>query len=320
MEIKGLRLKKLLLPVLLLLILSACEQSVQSEEPEETDGLFYSFENPETGQEFTIVHAYQNYENFFDTVEEKPDQTLFRSFKQEVIEPVHDACFVDNKRQQADTAALDWAPEESEFDSLRESIANINADHLNKAFEESLVKASDILPSDHQTTVCIFPYGEYAPSTMAEYGNGKIFVFHIRPDSYYKSGMAHEYHHSVWDQKHGGQKDFLTGLDHLILEGEAMMFETVVYPDHNSTFYHVDEKFNQEYWHQIQPVFESVSGGDIMHMIQGGNGLPVAYGYSEGYKIIRSYLDKNPGLSVEEWTSVGPEEIFEGSGYAANYE
>ena len=36
-----------------------------------------------------------------------------------------------------------------------------------------------------------------------------------------------------------------------------MMFETLVYPNMNSTYYHVDERFNKEYWSKIEPYLES---------------------------------------------------------------
>ena len=51
----------------------------------------------------------------------------------------------------------------------------------------------------------------------------------------------------------------------------------------------------------------------------GSNGLPTSYGYSEGYKMVRSYLNLHPDMTVEEWTSKSPKEIFEEGNYIANY-
>src|SRR5690606_15271266 len=100
----------------------------------------------------------------------------------------------------------------------------------NEVFEESLVKSSDILSSDKKTTVCIFPYNGGFPSDMITIGSGKIIVSYSKFDNSYRPNMAHEYHHSVWFRKHYTENYNLTGLDHLILEGRAVMFETLVYP------------------------------------------------------------------------------------------
>ncbi|WP_445480690.1 DUF2268 domain-containing putative Zn-dependent protease [Lysinibacillus irui] len=39
-----------------------------------------------------------------------------------------------------------------------------------------------------------------------------------------------------------------------------------------------------------------------LEIIKGGNSLPHSYGYSEGYKIVKSYLDLHPNVLIEEWT------------------
>ena len=142
---------------------------------------------------------------------------------------------------------------------LGNKLNSMNKDQLNEVFEESLVKSSDILSSDKKTTVCIFPKNEKAPSDMMTVGSGKIIVIYNKFDRTYKSGMSHEYHHSVWIRKHYTENYSLTGLDRFILEGQALMFETLVYPQLNSTYYYVDERFNKEYWNKIEPYLESVA-------------------------------------------------------------
>ena len=139
---------------------------------------------------------------------------------------------------------FEWTPEESDFNSIKNQIESIDKDHLNKLFEESLVKSSDILSSDKKTTVCVFPENERFPSDMVTFETGKIIVFFnelnnyfnlSELDNYNKSGISHEYHHSVWMEKHYTEDYYLTVLDYLIMEGQAVMFETLVYPDSNST-------------------------------------------------------------------------------------
>jgi len=307
--------------LLLIFILSACKQTEQSHEntilENEQQNITYSFKNPNSGQEFTIIHAYLLYENYFATVKDNPDESPYKLYKQEIIKTIYEVCFED---AEIPVNALEWTPKESDFDSIENQIGLMNKDHLNEVFEESLVKSSDILSSDKKTTVCIFPKNEKAPSDMIAIGSGKIIVFYNKFDKTYKSGMSHEYHHSVWFRKNYTENDFLTGLNRLIVEGKAMMFETLVYPQLNSTYY-VDERFNKEYWSKIEPYLESVSTREIDEMMIGGsNGIPSGYGYSEGYKMFRSYLNMHPNMTVEEWTSKSSEEIFVEGNYKANYE
>ncbi|WP_194841223.1 DUF2268 domain-containing putative Zn-dependent protease [Sporosarcina cascadiensis] len=182
------------------------------------------------------------------------------------------------------------------------------------------MKSSSILPADEKTAVCIFPENENFPSDMATIGAGKIIVHYERFDHYFKPGMAHEYHHSVWLGKHLAEKEFLTGLDHVVLEGEAVMFETLVYPNLNHMHALLDESFNSDHWSKLEPYLDSVAGEEILEMkIGGANGLPTSYDYSEGYKIVRSYLELHPEITVEEWTFADPKEIYEEVNYIANY-
>ncbi|MDF2067614.1 DUF2268 domain-containing putative Zn-dependent protease [Bacillus sp. Cr_A10] len=213
---------------------------------------------------------------------------------------------------------FEWTPDESEFNSIKNIIKYINKDNLNKLIEESLNKSSDILPTDKKTTVCVFPKNERFPSDMMAAGSGKITVFFTNFDNYFKSGISHEYHHSVWTEKHYSEDYFMTVLDQLIMEGEAVMFETLVYPDINSTTYVLDETYNKEYWSRIETYLESINSTEFV--IGGSSGLPDYHGYSEGYKMIRSYLKLHPNTTVEEWTSKSPKELFEEGNYMANYD
>ncbi|MBP2799607.1 hypothetical protein J8366_23020 [Escherichia coli] len=38
--------------------------------------------------------------------------------------------------------------------------------------------------------------------------------------------------------------------------------------------------------------------------------IPYLFGYSEGYKMISSYLKMNPNQSIKAWTSLTPDEIY----------
>ncbi|WP_427138633.1 DUF2268 domain-containing putative Zn-dependent protease [Psychrobacillus psychrodurans] len=315
--------------LLLFFILSACKQTEKSHEniimENEQQNISYSFKNPNTGQEFTIIHAYMLYNNYFETVKDNPDESLNQLYQQVIIEPIYDACFKDAEYDKF--SVFEWTPAESDFNNIRVQIESLDKDYMNKLFEESLVKSSDVLSSNKKTTVCVFPENERFPSDMMTLGTGKITVFLSELNNYFKlseldnytkSGISHEYHHSVWTEKHFTEDYFMTVLDNIIMEGSAIMFETLVYPDTNSKDLVLDESFNKEYWSKIETYLESSGTNDFI--LGGSKGLPDYYGYSEGYKMIRSYLNLHPDATVEEWTSKSPREILEEGNYLANYE
>ncbi len=285
----------------------------------------YFFKNPETGQEFDIVHAYLLYEEFFDAVKTKTEESSTELYKQIITERVYDVCFKDGEHYKY--SVYEWVPEETEVDSIKMKIETMNKDHINNLFEESLLKSSNILSTDEKTTVCVFPENKGFPSGMMTVGKGKITVlFYIfdseedmnEIDNYRKSAMSHEYHHSIWTEKHHtGKHYFMTVLDSFVMEGQAVLFETLVYPELNSTDFLVDANFNKEYWSLVETYLKSSSSAQLL--MGGSNGLPDNYGYSEGYKINKAYLELNPDMSVEEWTSKSPTEIFEESNYISNY-
>lgn len=312
----------ILICILLIFTLSACKQIEQSHEEvnleNEQQNISYTFKNPKTEQEFNIIHAYLLYENYFEAVKNQPDETLSKLFQQEIITPVHEVCYEDAEFPNF-ISLTGMITKRSEFERVKNQIEKMNTDQLNEVFEESLVKSSDVLPTDKEKTVCIFPENENFPSDMATIGAGKIIVYYNRFHNYFKSSMSHEYHHSVWFEKNLKENHLLTGLDHLTLEGEAVMFETLVYPNLNNMYIVLNESFNKEHWSKIEPYLESTDGEKILEMkIGGSNGIPNSYGYSEGYKMIRSYLELHPDMTVEEWTVKNPKEIFEETNYIAN--
>ncbi|MBP3039292.1 hypothetical protein J9303_07265 [Bacillaceae bacterium Marseille-Q3522] len=46
---------------------------------------------------------------------------------------------------------------------------------------------------------------------------------------------------------------------------------------------------------------------------------PYLYGYSEGYKMVKAYLELNPNVTPEEWTEMSAKEIFDKGNYAGKY-
>ncbi|WP_425571818.1 DUF2268 domain-containing putative Zn-dependent protease [Pontibacillus salipaludis] len=195
----------------------------------------------------------------------------------------------------------------------------IEEKQVEETIKQALIKSSNLLPTEKETAVCVFPTTN-TTVPMFTVGAGKIIVLYNKyyDDISIKAGIAHEYHHSVWTEKYLTDNASTTVLDNLIFEGKAVMFEKIAYPD--ITFTPIDERYHQEHWESIENDFHKADFNRSMEIISGGKGLPDLYGYSEGYKMVQSYLKLHPDLTPEEWTPIKALEIFNDGNYIDNYQ
>lgn len=184
--------------------------------------------------------------------------------------------------------------------------------------KEALLKSSELLPSENEITVCVFP-ATNTNKLMTTLGAGKIIVHYNKDytEDDIRYSMPHEYHHSVWTEKYLRNAPSFTVLDNLIFEGKAVMFNKLVYPDIDSAPIH--STFNKYYWSKIVLDLERVDLNRSSEILAGGNGLPSLYGYGEGYRMVKSYLDLHPNVTPEEWTALSAKEILEEGNYLENY-
>ncbi|MFE8695717.1 DUF2268 domain-containing putative Zn-dependent protease [Cytobacillus sp. FJAT-53684] len=311
--------KRLIFIFLIFIIISmitACEAE-KNEVRTIPESITDTIENPETGQMYTIVHAYELYDGFLEKRENTPRNEQLDLYKKEIIKPIYDSCFQGAEYLHMVDSLLNELP--YNFTELKEIADGISREETNEVIKSALIKSSELLPSEHEQTVCIFPNTKERSSTMIAAGAGKITVLYNRfyTDDVIKAGIAHEYHHSVWTEKHFQKKLNFTVLDNLIFEGKAVFFEKLVYPE--ITFTQIDPVFYQEHWGEIEMDLDKVDGNRSHQIIMGGGGLPPSYGYSEGYKMVRSYIDLHPEISPLEWTEKSAQEIFTQGKYIQNY-
>jgi hypothetical protein len=208
----------------------------EKEQKVEYEDLLFSFEHPQTKQKYKIIHVNPLFQRFFEKVKENPNHLTLELYKEEIIQPVYKDCFENGEfLHMADPlliadSLLDSTPEEiAELEIVSEKL-EIRKEKINELIQESLLKSAELLPSQNDIAVCVFPSNnENMP--MVTVGAGKILIPYNQyyKDGFIKVGVAHEYHHSVWAEKyisnHSG-----TVLDNLIFEGKAVMFEKTVYP------------------------------------------------------------------------------------------
>lgn len=303
--------------LLILLMLTSCTQIEKSEKEKSTDDseIVYSFENPQTNQKFKIVHANSLFDRYFDKVKDIPSLSKLDLYNEEIIQPVYSDCFENGEYIHMVDAILNNAPT-NELKVVSELIET-RKDELNALIQESLLKSAQLLPSEHDVAVCVFPSNN---SNISVYtvGAGKIVIPYNEnfEDDFIKVSIAHEYHHSTWTEKYVSNHSGSV-LDNLIFEGKAVMFEKTVYP--NFDYKQIDYTYNQEFWAKIEPDLYKKDLQRSLEILYGGKGLPLLYGYNEGYKMIKSYLDINPNQSPEEWLALSTQEIIEKGKYFDNY-
>ena len=293
------------------------EPSHKKDQNIDYEDITYTFEDPKTKQMFKIVHANQLFERYIEKTKKDPSNATLELYQEEVIQPVYKDCFEDGEFVYMAEELLNSAPDSlAELELINEKLETRKTE-VNELIQESLLKSAALLASPKDTKVCVFPSSR-ANMPMLTVGAGKIIIPYTGyyKDDTIKVGVAHEYHHSVWTQKylsnHSGSV-----LDNLVFEGRAVMFEKTVYPNLEST--PVDLDYDKELWSKIEPDLYKQDLNRSLEIIIGGKDLPPLYGYSEGYKMIKSYLELNPDQTPEEWTALTSQDIFEKGKYLENY-
>lgn len=300
-----------------MLMLASCTQTEESHEKQETENIVTSFEHPETKQKYKIVNAYKLYDNYQEKVESNPKQSKREIYKEEVIEPIFSDCFENAEYIHMAHYALNVGPEQLTENQLLSK--KINREETEKLIKESLFKSSDLIPSDIETTVCVLP-ATNVNVEMVTVGAGKIIVLY---NKYYTEDtlrfiIAHEYHHSIWAEKYLSRATDFKVLDNIVFEGKAMMFSKLVYPEYYDGVMY--SAYDRENWSKVEGDLDRTNLKRSLEINMGGVDLPNRYGYGEGYKMVKSYLDLHQNVTPEEWTALSAKEIFEGGNYLEHYQ
>lgn len=311
------------------LTLTSCTQTekgeIQLHEKEQiTDykEIVFSFEHPQTRQKYKIIHVNQLFYPYIEKVKDNPNLSTSETlelYNKEIIQPIYQDCFENGEFLHMAETLLNTVPKGlTEIEVVSEEMETRKAE-INQLIKESLLKSADLLPSQGDVAVCVIPSSTDMKFSVTTVGAGKIIIpYNLNyTDDFIKEAVAHEYHHSVWAEKYFSKSHWFSVLDNLVFEGKAVMFEKSVYPDLD--LIPMDLTYNKELWSQIEPDLNKYDLKRSLEILHGGKGLPNYYGYSEGYKMIKSYLDWNPDKTPEEWTALSSKEIFEKGKYLENY-
>jgi hypothetical protein len=166
--------------LLIFLTLISCTQTEKAKnktsdsfEIQEYETIVLPFEHPQTKQKFKIINAYKLYHTYIEKVKENPNSILLDLYKEEVIEPTYNDCFNNAEYLHMADSILNVAPERfTEIQVLTEKMDSRGTDKL---IREALEKSSNLIPSETETTVCVFP-STNLNIAMVTVGAGKIII------------------------------------------------------------------------------------------------------------------------------------------------
>lgn len=263
-----------------------------------------------TTQAFTVLLLDQQITEYLEAVKNDPNKPKKEIFEEKVFQPVWEECFQGGEYLHLLAEVRKTPPEElvylEKITNEQQSLIKVKA-----TVQEALIQSAHYLPGQETTTVCIMPATSRNNSALT-IGSGKILLFSnpylFRSDHELAGTVAHEYHHSVWTAKHFDPYHPFTLLDALLFEGKAMHFQELVYPG-SSYIPNYDDRY-EEAREELMKRLGSVDIHLRNEMMFGSDRIPYAFGYAEGYRLVKQYLQENPQVKIEQWTSMEPEEFL----------
>jgi uncharacterized protein YjaZ len=201
-------------------------------------------------------------------------------------------------------------------------------DEINQLIKQALIKSSDELPGGDKT-VYILPHN---PSNQFVIRNMKGVsawalnenAMFIQIDPSFSEGIlqyivAHEYHHTVQMETHGGNMYKSRALiDGVVEEGLADTFASIVYPEFDAPWTeslpHDQEAQALTYLYENANSFHPDNYYEFLYGNQEMD-LPMWSMYKVGYKIVQSFIENNQDMLIEEWTKLRVDEIVSKSKY-----
>lgn len=271
-------------------------------------------------QEFKIFTYYQEFIDFLESAKKEPNN-LEELYKQSVLEAL---------RQNGLGYEIlnDWMfTTPSDIEALEESIKKlINKQNLlNESIKEALSKSSDQLPGGDKSIYVLPAIPEFS-SIMEDmnYSTGSVWNKNsmlILIDSSFleenlKHTVAHEYHHTVYMETNNTY--WYNLLEQSITEGKADTFAKVIYPDVDIPWIKpLSGQIKKEVWKIFTENLHSTDSELGIDFVEGNDwkGIPRWSKYKIGDKIMESFLERNPEVSIEEWTKMPSEDILAKSEY-----
>lgn len=316
--------KKILLPIIIILILFGCSNDKANSITEEIDSKNQSVEIVNVNdQVFEIIPTYSYYLDYISE-QQSSDTNKDESFYDTVIAPISNEIYGNKFSLNGN---IHFSTPRS-ISKLNEYINQLNEMHseIIHILKEGLKDSTDIL-SGGDYKIYLTPFNPDESSSymkgVAGFADKGNIVLQLDPYQFtkdsLKSTLAHEYHHAVYMEF----SDYNTRLHHLLdsvlMEGKADLFTKIIYPNYSVPWIEpLSPDTSEIVWNYIKENKYSYKIEDItnLHFGSGTDGLPQWSNYKMGYQVMESYLSQNPNMSVEDWTFLPAMDIVDGTEYS----
>ncbi|TYS67434.1 hypothetical protein FZC76_12635 [Sutcliffiella horikoshii] len=276
------------------------------------------------GQTFEIIPYYQPYLDFMDELEATKGnrEDLFSTY---VVKPFSKELYGHEYYGEEDPFYV--APVNT--DKMIEMIIQLDDQYkeISRFIKEGLEDSTALLTGSEKVRIYLQPHSpdfNYLEmgGVVAFAADKDIMVLQIDPRKYteksIKQTIAHELHHVVtmevsdWSYR----KQHL--LDRVIMEGKADTFGKLVYPDYDVAWIEpLSPEANNKVWSFIDENKGSYKMEDLtmLHLGRPSSGIPKWSNYRIGYRIMEDFLERNPEVTLEQWTEMRADEILELSGF-----
>ncbi|WP_404469827.1 DUF2268 domain-containing protein [Sutcliffiella horikoshii] len=276
------------------------------------------------GQTFEIIPYHQPYLDFMEELEAtKGDRAEL--FSAHVVKPFSKEIYGHEYYGEDDPY---YVPPVN-TDILREMIVQLDDQYeeISRFIKEGLEDSTALLTGSEKVRIYLQPHSpdfNYLEmgGVVAFAADKDVMVLQIDPRKYteksIKQTIAHEFHHVVtmevsdWSYR----KQHL--LDRVIMEGKADTFGKLVYSDYDVAWIEpLSPEATNKVWSFIEENKGSYEMEDVttLHMGRPSSGIPKWSNYRIGYRIMEDFLEKNPEVTLEEWTETRADEILELSGF-----
>jgi len=271
----------------------------------------FTIDGDEERQEFHIIRLQTALKNYITKAKENQAANLPSLYDETVFQPAWNVCFDKGEYIGIIQSIRENPP--TNFNRLEKAIELLDNPDATKTIKDALIKSQAYLQGPPITNVCVLPTDLIETSAAYTVGSGKILILYnlylYKDMEELASTVAHEYHHSAWTSSYYDQSKPLTLLDYLVFEGKAVAFQSMLYPGVTSLpVYGEEQAGNRKI---IEQNLHSTNYPFMQRIMFGGDELPLAFGYSEGYRMVQAFINSHPSLSVEQWTAATPAEIYQ---------
>ncbi|WP_060678743.1 DUF2268 domain-containing protein [Virgibacillus halodenitrificans] len=275
-------------------------------------------------QQFEVVYYYKSFLEYIEKAEQQPEN-LNGLYIETIINPIAE--------ERGIRLSKGWGfGTPRELETLEKYLKSLidNQDTIHKIITDSLKKSANELQPGADKYVYVFPANpednhvmETMEGVAASAWSENFFAIQIAPPYFeeksLKQAVAHEYHHTVFFKKN---ELSYTLLESVLIEGKADTFAKIIYPDIQMPWSNFSSEENEsQTWkvHKENMTSAMPSIQDDFFLGNTSKGLPQWANYKIGNKIMESFIEEKPNITIGDWTDMPANEILEKSKYAEKH-